>query len=250
MRQSGSVIFILFTCVALFGALTWIVTQSNSWSSNRDTERTKLAATQVMQYGLSIQTAIRRLKAVNGCADSQISFERVPFDGSDTDYYYDNGLSGYKCHVFHESGGGVTAFDVPDRLNDGSEGFFTGATCVSGLKSGDYEFSVTDTCVSDDGMDVLYIIPNIDLDACLLINRKADIDAISGKPPQDYGDAWDPSSSARFFKNNFPTTGYNAISDNSGARSFHGKRYGCFEGGGSANFPADFYHFYYAVLDR
>ena len=250
MTQKGSVIFIILIGIALFAALSLAVVNSGKNVGEGDDEQMLVLSSQMMQYALDVQTGIRRIKAVNGCSDSQISFERPPFDGTDTDYYYDNGKSDFSCHVFHINGGKVESMPkLPSGLNDGSAAFFTGHTCVPSLKKGDVDPGVSDNCIAADGMDILFIIPNIYRAACLLINDRAGIAAISGEPPQDHADGW-ATAAGQYYTGSFPSSGNHAITDSSGGYGFDGKRYGCFEGGGTASFPAGKYHFYYAVVDR
>lgn len=62
--QSGNVLFLILIAVALFSALSYVVSQSaRSGSSNVDTEKAGLIATATLQQAISIRTAITRMIA-------------------------------------------------------------------------------------------------------------------------------------------------------------------------------------------
>tara|TARA_B100000686_G_scaffold332632_1_gene397606 strand:- start:782 stop:1525 length:744 start_codon:yes stop_codon:yes gene_type:complete len=244
--QSGNALFLILIAVALFAALSYAVTNSGRGGGGIDRETAQISSAQVVQYGAAIEQAILRLRLINGCQDTQISFERAPYDGSDTDYFYNNGVSDFSCHVFHPNGGGVAYTDLPAGLNDGSDYFFHSYSCISGVGTGRATSNSDTTCNSTGTTDLVLFIPSIDLQTCLSINRSAGIPDVSGEPPQDHSGAWEQSASFQHYRGIF-YTGYQ-LSDQSGNFSFDGKNYGCFEGGGVP--VADTYNMYYVVLAR
>lgn len=107
--KSGNVLFLILIAVALFAALSYAVTSSSKGGGNGITkDKAKIIAAEIFQYASQIEQAITKLQLINKCSDTQISFERSPFDGSDTFYTNPNAPSNKSCHIFHPSGGGVS----------------------------------------------------------------------------------------------------------------------------------------------
>jgi hypothetical protein len=107
-KENGNILFLILIAVALFAALSYAVTStSRSGEGGISADKAKLAATELMQYATQMSQAVNRLRVINGCTPTQISFERDPFDGSDTQYLNPNAPSDKRCHVFHSKGGGM-----------------------------------------------------------------------------------------------------------------------------------------------
>lgn len=100
--QRGNVLFLILIAVALFAALSYAVTKSTSGGgSGADSEKANLIASELLQYASSLSVAINRMKMINGCDISQISFENSEIAG----YNFSTSDS---CKVFHADGGGLT----------------------------------------------------------------------------------------------------------------------------------------------
>ena len=107
--------------MALFAALSYAVTSSSrTGSGGANKDKSKLVASQIVQYATRIEQAITRLKVLNVCSDTQISFERSPFDGSDTAYINPNAPADKSCHVFHQDGGAVANEIFPPETFTGT----------------------------------------------------------------------------------------------------------------------------------
>jgi len=105
VRQRGNVLFLILIAVALFAALSYAVTRSSrGGSGNVSEDKLNLAASNILNYGASIKTAIMRIKITGGCADEQISFE-TPVHWYN--YANPNAPLDKRCHVFHPSGGNL-----------------------------------------------------------------------------------------------------------------------------------------------
>lgn len=130
MKETGNALFLILIAVALFAALSYAVTQSGRGGGNIDRETASLTASQIEQFSGQVISAVNRLRLVNGCSETEISFEKSPFDGSDA--AYDNALSpnDFSCHIYHSNGGGVTELDI-----DNLSGLTNGASAVEAYAS-------------------------------------------------------------------------------------------------------------------
>lgn len=196
--EKGNVLFLILIAVALFAALSYVVTQSTR-SGGGSTEREKniLSSAQMTQYPTALRTAVIRM-VLGG-----VSVENVKFDAPGTTPF--TTLSAAQL-VFHPQGGGASYqegpadlsasgnapltwfynanFDVPGVGIDGAAGndivaFLPGISqgvCrqvneelgvnISGTCTGaDYlpavDASVTNT-LTDDDMDNTYTFPTTD----------------------------------------------------------------------------------------
>ena len=105
-KQKGNALFLILIAVALFAALSYAVTNSGRGGSGIDKEQASIASSEIVAYAGLATATVERLK-LYGCADNEISFERSPFDGSDTVYFNANSPADFSCHVFHPSAGGL-----------------------------------------------------------------------------------------------------------------------------------------------
>ena len=199
-RQSekGNVLFLILIAVALFAALSYVVTQSTR-SGGGSTEREKniLSSAQMTQYPTALRTSIIRMVLAG------VSIENVKFDAPGSTAF--NTTSSSQL-VFHPQGGGATFqqapaelsasgnaalqwyynanFDVPGIGIDGVGGndviaFLPGVSqgicrqvneelgvTISGTCTGTANLPTIDTSVAiadvDDQMDTTYTFPVID----------------------------------------------------------------------------------------
>lgn len=109
-KQNGNALFIILIGIVLFGALSFVVSQmmQGGGGANINDERVNLEAQSLLSYGDTIRRAIQMVMIDNGCAESEISFEKSPYDGSDAAYVNVSAPSDFSCHIFHPLGGGVT----------------------------------------------------------------------------------------------------------------------------------------------
>lgn len=101
-RESGNALFLILIAVGLFAALSYAITQSGRSGAGIDKETIAIELAKVAQYGASIQSAVQRLKLINGCSDTEISFE------NNVTSYYTNPGAPDSCKVFGPEGGSVT----------------------------------------------------------------------------------------------------------------------------------------------
>lgn len=103
-RQSGNVLFVILIAVALFAALSYVVTQERTGTKDISEDKANLLASQITSYASSVAGAVLRLKNIGGCTDEMISFENPLVSG----YLNSNAPADKHCHVFHPSGGGLS----------------------------------------------------------------------------------------------------------------------------------------------
>ena len=103
-RQSGNILFSIFIGIALFAALSYAVSSGmRTGSANLSKEKTSLIANEMLQYGNELAQAIKVLRTLHGCSETQISFENPVVNG------YENATTpaDNSCKIFHPAGGGL-----------------------------------------------------------------------------------------------------------------------------------------------
>ena len=181
-RETGNALFLILIAVALFAALSYAVTNSGRGGGSIDKEQASIAAAQVVQYAGQIEQAINRLRIINGCSDTEISFHfdsdgdgTLETDGSD-DYY--NPISSTDCYVFHSDGAGLvyqaakSEWLVPQAGLTNDNGY--GESVFSGV------FSVDDIGSDCSGTEescreLSIYVPHLSKSICDVINKSLDI---------------------------------------------------------------------------
>lgn len=106
----GNILFLILLAVVLFAALAYAVTSSmRGGGRDASSEKVETVAAQIVQEATMIQQTVARLRLVNDCKDSQISF----YAPSQTVYQNNNAPSSNKCHVFDPAGGGAVIPTAP-----------------------------------------------------------------------------------------------------------------------------------------
>ena len=168
--QSGNALFLILIAVVLFAALSYAVSQSGvTGGHNTGRENAKLVASEINNYIVSLKTSITRLSLRN-CSQEALSFERPPFDGSDTDYVNPNSPANFTCHIFHPDGGAVNYINANDKWLD--MGF------ASNFEYGDLAFMVSKIRFSSrlnigtSASDLIVLVPYVSKGVCEDINEK------------------------------------------------------------------------------
>ncbi len=225
--QQGSVLVYILLAVALFASLSYAVSRMMRGGESIGQENRAVMVNDVLGYARTMKEGIQALRISNGCEETQISFERSPFDGSDTNYVNTSAPSDFSCHVFHPQGGGLGAAKPLSDITT-QDYVFTGS------------FGVTDLG-SDSEAELALIMRDIGLDFCTEINSKLGMPA----PLTDI------SSSADFYTSTFDgsyvlTSG---VGDgiNTGNAAYNAKMAGCFL---ENNVTAGEYFFYQVLIPR
>lgn len=107
--QSGNVFIIILVGIALFAALSVVVSRSmRTESASKMTEReAALVASEILDYGQVLARAVDRVRR-KGCSENDISFANDIVSG-----YEHTPVVADKCKVFHPDGGGARWQDPP-----------------------------------------------------------------------------------------------------------------------------------------
>lgn len=243
-NESGNVLFYILIAVALLAALSYAVSSSSRGSlSGVDAEKTRLAVSEILEYANVMGNAVTQLK-LRGCKDTEFSFEN---NITATDYANTGDPTGDQtCHIFHVSGGGVqykepeaiwldNAYTAEDFYG---ELFFTGTSCVSDIGG----IHANCTTAAPDSLELIMIIPFIQEEICIELNRTLGVGTAGAAPPVDSSHAW--STTNPEFKGVYT----NAVSLlDVGTGDLRGKTSGCFEG---ATTPDGGFHFYKVLVAR
>lgn len=235
-QQQGNALFLILIAVALFAALSYAITQSGRGSGSAAKEQAVLEAAKLLQYATNIQQAVSRMRLVNGCSDTSISFENTVISG----YANASAPVNKSCHVFDVAGGGQT-WQLPAAGSGTTNNwFFTGESCVYAVGTG-----LTD-CYTANGAadsDLMIALSGVSKDVCVQINKGLGINNPSGNPPQSNNQTWD--SPVALFTGTYTQGGHAVQSDQSGQIDLYGKAVGCFNG---EVFPAAGTYTVYMVL--
>ncbi len=167
-NQNGNVLVILLIAIILFAALSFAVSgmmRGNTTSIKAENE--SIVAAEILNYARSVREAVSFLRITNQCEDTEISFERSPFDGSDAFLVNAGAPADFSCHVFHPNGGGITPI-VPAPEVSLQDYIYTGG------------FAVTDLGTSTTP-NLSMVLPNISLSLCEILNKRLGL----GAPQQD-----------------------------------------------------------------
>lgn len=154
-KERGNVLFLILIAVALFAALSYVVTQSTR-SGGGSTEREKniLSGAQMTQYPTALRTAIIRM-VLSGVAAENIKFNAPASFGS---------ISVNQL-VFHPQGGGASFQMGPQELsatnNSQLPWFFNGSFYVPGIGM--------DTA---GGNEIIAFLPGISQGICKQVNEE------------------------------------------------------------------------------
>jgi hypothetical protein len=186
MNQKGNILFLILIAVALFAALSYAITgSSRNNASAIGKDKAKIAVSQMLQYASQLEQALNRLTLINGCTETQFSFESAPFDNSDLQNRNTGAPSDFRCHIFHPLGGGVSELTPPEGvLNlsqstqaDFGEYIYTGNTSVR---------NVGTDCLASECNEIVLFLPHVNPEACAEINKTNDV-TVDGSAVADDG---------------------------------------------------------------
>lgn len=236
--ESGNVLFIILIAIALFGALSFAV--SNMMRSGNaeaiSEQRASILADEILAYARDIRQTVQNLRISNGCEDEDISFENSIITG----YEHTSPVARDECKIFHPDGGGlsyiapiedwlVTLSPVPVFRGE----WYFGPVCAE-------DIGQAGAC-SEATKDVVMFLPYINKQLCITLNDKLGVDNPSGDPPVEASNGWTAS--------NFKFTGDFSVGGTQLQQA--GNRAGCFEGFNASSIPpSDTYHFYQVLLVR
>lgn len=223
----------ILIAVALFAALSFAITQSTrTGGSSTSRETTDLEASKILQYAVSVDTTLQRMRMMTSKRDWQFDFSGNP------NYVAVNpntNCTDTSCRLFSENGGSIPSGPLGAKmlstdfltLFPGSLGPFI-VFELAGVRN-----------IGSSLPEVVLHIQGINLDICQALNRKLlNIDSVSadtmGAPGRFSGAMTD-----------WPTPG-GAVTDlGTGWTALVGQNAGCYTDGGW-----NFGNFYYVLLAR
>lgn len=227
--ESGNVLWYILIAVVLFGALSFAIAQSmRGGGSVMDDERTKLTASEIVDYGAVLANAASQLR-LRGIKADAISLENPVVAG-----YANGNCADDTCKIFALDGGGVTykapSSDWLDSAQSAQSGY--GQWVFSGLNEVDL---VGTDGASAANKELIAFLPYVTKALCIALNEKVDMDNPAGDPPQE---ADTIGSYGAPFTGTYSHGELLTLPEK-------GKTAGCFEGGGT---PATGTYHYYQVL--
>lgn len=177
--ESGNVFIIIMIGVVLFAALMITFSRSTrQGGENMNMKRAELAATDILSYMQKVERAVSRVQLKN-VSESDLSFESALNAG-----YVNPSCTAAACRIFNSAGGNMD-FMVVDtswlaQLESGQPEFgqwvFTGANRVAGPAGAELGTAAA---------DLLMILPWVDHNVCVALNKHLGVGAPGAAPPQD-----------------------------------------------------------------
>lgn len=237
-HESGNVLFLILLAVALFAALSYAVTATDS-NPTGDSETVLISSAQLTQYPLSVRTAVTRM-IIEGADVEDLEFnEPAEFENCSVG-------TNFEYCVFHPNGGKATYRDAPPdvmssgggnpdgewRYNAENEVKFVGTT-------GDVEGTPEEGSV-----ELIAFLSGVSKGVCRRINQQLGIDEIpveSGIDITTNKVNTDGSSPVEICEG-----GCAGTIGGQDAPALDGKAYACFE----LNSGSDNFVYYHTLVER
>tara|TARA_B100000686_G_scaffold345572_1_gene430429 strand:- start:51 stop:740 length:690 start_codon:yes stop_codon:yes gene_type:complete len=109
-NERGNALFLILIAVALFAALSYAVTNSGRGGGGIDREQASLAASQIMQFGASVEQALLRMRISGSVPVSEMDFrsDQRTLENGTAQPFENSNCTTVDCQLFHAQGGGVT----------------------------------------------------------------------------------------------------------------------------------------------
>ena len=174
---SGNALFLILIAVALFAALSYAVTQSSRSGTNvMDDEQAELIASTILDYGAQVRLAVNRVRTVNGCRKTEVSFwtehtkRQAEWSGwADNFYLNSNSPDDKRCHIFDPNGGNLNSpYTLPgiSKITDETNSVYH---IYQYVERGNIEGHGTDMTVGD----VFMYVGRVKEPICRAFNRLA-----------------------------------------------------------------------------
>ena len=237
--ESGNVLFLILIAVALFAALSYVVTQSTR-SGGGSTEREKniLSSAQMTQYPTALRTSIIRL-VLGG-----VGIESVRFDAPATSGQF---VTSANIEVFHPNGGGATYQQASADLSA------SGTSPLDWIYNANFEVPGIGTTGSG-GNEVIAFLPGVSNGVCKQVNEELNVNLGNCTGMQGGVPTFSAGAGLNTGPNNnltgsapFPTSDQTDIVGTGCTVGFSGQASGCFYD--SSATPPRFV-FYSVLLER
>lgn len=176
--ERGTALFLILLAVVLFAALSYAVTNSMPGDGkDGSTESAAARAADLVGYATSIQQAITRMRLVNNCKDTDISFETSQ---SGYDYSHTPAVQA-RCKVYDPAGG-----NIPYRVE--KKWYLPDTNMASWIpwmwwNTGDQ--AITNIGTSKAELIIATVL--IDYEVCRAINKSVGITYTGDMPPLNTG---------------------------------------------------------------
>lgn len=112
--QAGSIFLWIFIMIALFGALSFAMTQGfRSGNAVLTKEKASLSATEIVEFLTKVKTAFDQLVIANGCIPDTVNFNTPNYRrGNGTVIDPAPASPKNECTIYHSSGGGLRPYDA------------------------------------------------------------------------------------------------------------------------------------------
>jgi hypothetical protein len=173
-RESGNVLFLILIAVALFAALSYIVTTSSrSGAGTISPEKAKLQAAEVLNHFQTFNQGVQRLLTTAGCSPEQINAYTpayVRINGIELNLANPNSPPDGHCNIF----GGK--YGLPEYIANADMFVDESTQKPTTPKSGHYSFRVTKIInVGSDLNEIAVVASNMKRDVCLYFMSILDI---------------------------------------------------------------------------
>ncbi|MEM9469131.1 MAG: hypothetical protein AAF988_03120 [Pseudomonadota bacterium] len=225
--QSGNILIYILGAIVLIGILVSLVKGSSTPGSGIDREALEIKVAEVQQYGNELERAVAYILR-SGYSESDIRFAHPNHSSLYGDITDDPGRQ-----VFAREGGGATFRDNDtDIQTTDTDWIFNGRNFVS---------EVGTSCGDSSCSDLVALLLNVNIDFCLLVNEKNNLENPSNIPPQDF-------QTVDYLEFSGSFVAQRQIRSGATPEYFSGKTEGCFEG--DTDPPAGTYHYYRVILAR
>ncbi len=252
--ESGNILFIILVAIALFGALSFAVSNMmRSGNAEAITEqKASILADEILAYARDIRQTVQNLRISNQCENEDISFENSTVSG-----YEHSPVARDECKVFHPDGGGLSYIQPTEEWlepsNSGNlyygEMFFTSGSCVYNIGTDNLSSPSSCNDVSNSAeltLMVLYVNETV----CRALAEKTQTITPGDDIPTDDIAPWnlgDPKFTGTYV---LPKQIYNNGGTDS-SESLKGKPNGCFTTDDATNnVPSGTRVFYQVLLAR
>jgi len=225
-KENGNALWFILIAIFLLGGLTVLLSRTGSNTEETgSTERSTINATEIIKYASGMETAVQRL-IVNGCSESQLSFQSS-FTG--VSYQNLNTPSNNSCKLYEVAGGGQT-YKAPSTFG-AMDILITGESDLNGIgESGCGNIRCSD----------LYMV--FSFKNAALVPLCTDLNRVLGNSTLI------PAPSTTYMSATTPFTGTFGPYHAAGSATFKDKKGACFMN--SADGDGDMFYFYYVLLAR
>ena len=183
-KDSGNVLFLILIAVALFAALSYVVTSSTRTGRDESRENRRLDAAGFLNLMSAMEMSMQRMMVMNKVADYQIDF----FTPVQTQFFRILGANpnclSDKCRLYYKNGGGMsTRYDDFIKIQRSPYYGFIHQVAIPGFGS--------------DAADIVVQVKNVTKDMCNAINEMAGLGSsyIPNVASWDSGAYWAPVQS-------------------------------------------------------